>query len=85
MIYPELAREAGIEGMVIVQTKIDIDGNASQSKIIKGIEDGGINEAAINAIENTKWNPALSDNQPVAVWITIPVQFKLATDKPAAP
>lgn len=85
MIYPELAREAGIEGIVIVQTKIDIDGNASQSKIIKGIEDGEINEAAINAIEKTKWNPALNNNQPVAVWVTIPVHFKLATDKPAAP
>jgi hypothetical protein len=33
--------------------------------------------AAMKAIEMSKWEPAMKDNKPVKVWITVPVRFKL--------
>ena len=75
--YPEPARKAGIEGTVMVQTIISTDGRAGGSTILEGVAEGGLNEAAVTAIEGIPWNPAMRDGEPVEVWITIPVKFHL--------
>jgi len=75
--YPEIAKEAGIEGTVIVQSFIDKKGNVLKSIILKGMEGTGLNEAAIEAIEKTTWKPAVQRDRNVGVWIAIPVTFKL--------
>jgi len=79
--YPDLARKAGIQGTVIVQTKISITGAAVQSQVVRGIPEGGLNEAAVAAIEKVTWNPAMLHNQPVEAVITIPVVFRLSPEK----
>ena len=79
--YPDLARKAGIQGTVIVQTKISITGAAVQSQVVRGIPEGGLNEAAVAAIEKVTWNPAMLHNQPVEAMITIPVVFRLSPEK----
>ncbi|MFQ5864667.1 MAG: M56 family metallopeptidase [bacterium] len=78
--YPELARKAGIEGKVIVQICIDVDGEIVDTKILKNIGDGqnGCGEAAINALKGVKWTPGLKDGQPVKVWVAVRVVFKLS-------
>jgi len=76
--YPELARKTGIEGKVIVSTKIDVVGNVVDTKIQESLgENSGCDEAAIKAIKSVKWIPAKKENRPVAVWVAIPVAFKL--------
>lgn len=75
--YPEIARKAGIEGKVIVQVLVSEKGEVVDTKVIKSLGHGGMDEAAVNAIRSVKWKPALQRDKPVKVWVAIPVIFKL--------
>ena len=77
--YPEIAREAGIEGTVLVQCFIDKKGNVIKTIVVKGMEGTGLNETAMDALEKTKFKPAIQRDKPVGVWLAIPVIFKLNT------
>ena len=76
-IYPEIAQEAGIEGVVIVQAFIDAKGRVKETLILKGVPNTGLDEAAMKAIRKTRFRPAKQRERPVGVWISIPVNFKL--------
>jgi len=76
-IYPEIAQEAGIEGVVVVQAFIDERGRVKETLILKGVPNTGLDEAAMEAIRKTKFHPAEQRERPVAVWISIPVNFRL--------
>lgn len=80
VIYPEIAREAGIEGQVVVQAFINESGVVEHCLILKGMPGTGLDEAAINAIKKTKFKPAKQRDRNVGVWISIPVTFKLNTN-----
>jgi len=75
--YPEIALKAGIEGKVLLKVRIDESGHITTTEIVKGIERGGLNEAAMEAVKNTTWNPAKQDGKPVSVWYHIPIVFRL--------
>ena len=75
--YPEIAQEAGIEGVVIVQAFIDKKGRVKETLILKGVPNTGLDEAAMEAIRKTRFRPAKQRERPVGVWISIPVNFKL--------
>ncbi|HPG38583.1 MAG TPA: TonB family protein [bacterium] len=77
LIYPEIARKAGVEGKVYVNCLIDEKGNVVQTVIIKSLGNNGCDEAAIAAIKSVKWIPAKQRDKAVKVWISIPVAFKL--------
>lgn len=74
--YPELARKAGIEGTVWVKILIDKRGDVRDAQILRGIG-AGLDEAAIEALRNTKYTPAIQNNQPVAVWVAQRIIFNL--------
>lgn len=76
IVYPELAKRAGVEGKVLVLAFVDESGNVTKAEVIKGIG-LGCNEAAINAILQTKFKPGIQRGKPVKVRVTIPVTFKL--------
>lgn len=78
VVYPEIARKAGIEGKVVVKAQIGTDGEVLNTKILQSLgENSGCDEAAVAAIKATKWLPARSKNNPVTVWVSIPVVFRL--------
>ena len=74
--YPELAKKAGVEGLVVVKAAIDRNGNVIKTMILKGIG-GGCDEAAATAIQKTKFKPGMQRGIPVRVWVSIPIRFKL--------
>ena len=76
-IYPEIAQEAGIEGVVVVQAFIDKKGRVKETIILKGIPNTGLDEAAMEAIRKTRFRPAKQRERAVGVWISIPVNFRL--------
>ncbi len=78
--YPEIAREAGIEGMVIVRAFIDNKGIVREMKIQKGIPNTGLNEAAMKAIGNTRFKPAKQREKPDGVRISKPITLKLTAN-----
>ena len=76
-LYPEIAQEAGIEGVVVVQAFIDEKGRVKETPILKGVPNTGLDEAAMAAIRKTRFRPAKQRERAVGVWISIPVNFKL--------
>ncbi|MFC1569574.1 energy transducer TonB [bacterium] len=77
LVYPEIARKAGVEGRVTVQAQVDVDGNVIRTKVVQTLGPNGCDEAAIKAIRAVKWKPAKQRDRPVKVWIAVPVDFKL--------
>ena len=77
IVYPELAREAGIEGKIFVRAFINTKGIVTATKIVKGLPNTGLDEAALNAIKKSRWYPARQRDKKVGIWLTIPVDFSL--------
>jgi protein TonB len=77
VVYPEMAQEIGLEGTVVLKAYLDTKGNVIECIVLKGIENTGLNEAAIDAVMKTKFTPAMQRDQKVGVWMTIPIIFKL--------
>ena len=74
-VYPDLAREAGVDGSVLVQALVGKDGRVKDTRVVKSIP--MLNESAVNAVKQWVFKPALSNNKPVAVWVAVPVKFSL--------
>lgn len=77
LVYPEIARKAGVEGTVFVKVLVDAKGNVVGTDVIKSLGNNGCDEAAIKAIRSVKWKPAMQRDKPVKVWVSIPVRFVL--------
>jgi protein TonB len=73
--YPDLAREAGVDGTVQVQALVGKDGRVRDTKVVKSIP--MLDAAAVAAVKHWVFKPALSNNKPVAVWVMVPVRFTL--------
>ena len=76
-VYPDIAQEAGIEGVIVVQAFIDEKGRVKETLILKGVPNTGLDEAAMEAIKTTRFRPAKQRERAVGVWISIPVNFRL--------
>ncbi|KAA0224304.1 energy transducer TonB [bacterium] len=75
--YPEIARKAGLEGTVWLKVWVDKEGKVRKAVVQKS--DAEIfNQPAIDAATQWVFTPALQQNGPVAVWISIPFRFKLS-------
>jgi len=73
--YPDIAREAGVDGTVLVQALVGKDGKVKDTKVVKSTP--MLDSAAETAVKQWVFKPALSNNKPVAVWVAVPVKFSL--------
>jgi TonB family protein len=73
--YPEMAKNLGIEGRVVVQAIVDELGNVISVSTIKGIG-GGCDEIAMTAVKDSKFIPGKQEGKPVKVQVAIPILFK---------
>lgn len=76
IVYPEIAKRAGVEGKVYVLAFVDESGTVTKTQLIKGIG-AGCDEAALNAVQKTKFKPGKQRGKPVKVQVSIPIVFKL--------
>jgi TonB family protein len=74
-VYPELAREAGVEGTVLIRVLVGEDGFVKDEIIIQSVSMLDDNAAA--AAKTAVFKPALQKDKPVAVWMVIPIEFRL--------
>lgn len=82
-VYPELARKAGVQGKVFVKALIDKQGKVKKVVPMQGPEI--FYDAAVAAVEQWVFKPAISQDQPVAVWMAIPINFVLQEAQAARP
>lgn len=75
-VYPEIARRAGVEGKVYVKAWVDKEGKVRKVEVMKSDADI-FNQAAIDAVMQWVFTPALMKSGPVSVWVAIPLTFKL--------
>lgn len=75
--YPAIARENGVEGMVVVSFVVEKDGSISDAKIARDIGAGCGQEAVRVVNMMPKWNPGKQRGRPVRVQFNLPVKFKL--------
>ena len=73
--YPELAREAGIEGTVYVRVLVGEDGFVHNTLILQSVL--GLDDAAVASARAAVFRPASQQERPVAVWIVVPIEFRL--------
>ena len=74
--YPDLAKEAGIEGKVIVAAFINKKGVTKHIYLVNGVFES-LDKAALNAVRLSRWVPAKQQGRRIGVWVNIPVSFKL--------
>ena len=80
--YPKIAKEAGIEGRVIVQFVVDEQGHVVDPEVVKGIG-AGLDEEALRVISQAQFQPGKQAGKTVPVKMSLPFTFKLNHDKSA--
>ncbi|RPJ00189.1 MAG: energy transducer TonB [Candidatus Aminicenantes bacterium] len=74
-VYPEEARKAGLEGIVILEAKADEQGNVVDSRILRSVP--ALDKAAIDAVKQWKYEPLVIDGKPRKAIFTVTVRFAL--------
>lgn len=74
-VYPEAARQARIEGIVVLEALIGEDGQVIDTRILRSIP--LLDQAARDTVEQWHFTPTLVDGRPVKVVQSITVQFAL--------
>jgi TonB family protein len=78
--YTEEAIEAGIEGAVLLNCLIDVDGLVKDCEVKRGLGHGLEESAMRDITENWRFEPGRKDGSPVSVRATIEITFNLRKD-----
>jgi TonB family protein len=73
--YPEVARRAGIEGLVTMLLRIGTDGSVEDAQLLSG--EPVLGRAAAEAVEQWRYQPARVGGQPVNVLTSVTLAFEL--------
>lgn len=75
--YPEIAKENGVQGRVILQFTVNPDGSVSNVKVLRGV-DSSLDKEAVRVVSmSPKWKPGKQRDRAVKVTYTFPVIFQL--------
>jgi protein TonB len=75
--YPDAARDAGIEGAVLIKFVVNENGNVSNAVVVRGIG-GGCDQEALSMVNSMPtWKPGRQNGTPVKVYFTLPIKFVL--------
>ena len=75
--YPDSAVRNGISGTVIAEFIVDEKGKVRDVQVVRGLDDE-IDAQVVKVISaSPKWKPAILQDKPVSVKISVPVEFKL--------
>jgi TonB family protein len=74
-VYPTLAKNQHVSGSVMVDALIDASGRVTTMKVVSGPT--LLQQAAMDALKQWKYQPAQLDGKPVAMHLTVTIQFRL--------
>lgn len=81
VVYPESEKTNRVQGQVLVEVYISDKGDVIKTAIQKGINPA-LDQSALDAVNSTKWKPAINDGKAVKSKILLPIRFKLDDKKP---
>ena len=77
LVYPEIAKENGVQGRVALQFTVNADGTVSNVKVLRGV-DSSLDKEAVRVVSSSpKWKPGKQRDRAVKVTYTFPVIFQL--------
>ena len=77
LIYPEIAKENGVQGKVMLQFIVEADGRVTNIKVLRGV-DPSIDKEAVRVVSSSpRWSPGKLNGRAVRVIYTFPVIFQL--------
>lgn len=77
LVYPEIAKENGLQGRVTLQFTVNADGTVSNVKVLRGV-DSSLDKEAVRVVSSSpKWKPGKQRDRAVKVTYTFPVIFQL--------
>ena len=76
IVYPQIAKRAGVEGTVYIKAYVNKEGIVTKVVVLKGIG-AGCDQAALKAVKETRFKPGSQRGKPVNVMVSIPVVFRL--------
>jgi TonB family protein len=80
--YTDEARDANIQGAVVMEIFIDAEGHVTDTRVLKPLG-YGLDEKAIEAVSAWRFNPATKNGKPVAIKATAEINFRLLDDPPS--
>ena len=75
-VYPDIAKQARVQGVVILECTISPQGKVTDVKVLRGIP--LLDSAAVDAVKQWVYTPTLLNGVPVPVIMTVTVNFKLS-------
>ena len=77
LVYPEIAKEDGVQGRVSLQFTVEKDGSVTNVKVLRGV-DSSLDKEAVRVVQSSpKWKPGKQRDRAVKVTYTFPVIFQL--------
>lgn len=78
--YPKAAADNFIQGRVTVQFVVQKDGSVGQVKVVRG-KSPELDAEAVRVVKSLpRFIPGKNNGQPVAVWYTLPINFRLTVE-----
>jgi protein TonB len=74
-IYPEIARAARVEGLVVLEAVLDPSGQVTQLRVIRSVP--MLDQAAMDAVRQWRYTPTMYYGKPVSVLMSITIKFSL--------
>jgi len=74
-VYPQEAKDAGVQGIVILEVTIDPQGDVSDARVLRSVP--MLDEPALDAVQQWRFTPTVLNGQPVPVVMTVTVNFSL--------
>lgn len=74
-VYPETARQARVEGVVILEAKADEKGDVVDARVLRSVP--ALDRAALDAVKQWKYEPLVIDGKPRPVVFTVTIRFAL--------
>jgi protein TonB len=75
--YPTSARRAGIQGTTLLGVFVAPDGRVGEVVVKQSAGHPDLDAAAADAVRRWRFEPARRGSEPVAIWVLLPVEFRL--------
>jgi TonB family protein len=77
LVYPEIAKENGVQGRVVLEFTVEKDGRITNVKVLRGVDPSLDREAVRVVSSSPRWKPGKEGDRAVPVTYTFPVIFQL--------
>ena len=75
--YPSTARRLGVEGTTLLRVHVAADGRVTDVQVDQSAGHPDLDRAAAEAVRRWRFEPGRRGNEPIGMWVRLPVQFVL--------